>query len=101
MHAAKNTKRLLSLIIQSSEFSRIHYGLIMAAAATATDRPTTLFFTMGAVRALTPTWGRKEDITIAKKGLATFGELMAELGSGGAVDLVPFRDPLFEFFEDS
>ena len=84
MHTAKNIKRPLSLIIQSSEFSRIHYGLIMAAAATATDRPITLFFTMGAVRALTPNWGRKEDITVAKKGLATFGELMAAIIEIGA-----------------
>lgn len=84
MYTAKNKKRPLSLIIQSSEFSRIHYGLIMAAAATATDRPITLFFTMGAVRALTPTWGRKEDITVAKKGLATCGELLAAVIEIGA-----------------
>lgn len=56
----------------------------MAAASTATDRPITLFFTMGAVRALTPNWGRKEDITVAKKGLATFGELMAAIIEIGA-----------------
>ena len=84
MRAAKKTKRPLSLIIQSSEFSRIHYGLIMAAAATATDRPITLFFTMGAVRALTPLWGKEEDISVAKKGLATFGELMAAIIEIGA-----------------
>ena len=56
----------------------------MAAASTATDRPITLFFTMGAVRALTPNWGRTEDITVAKKGLATFGELMAAIIEIGA-----------------
>ena len=84
MRTAKNTKRPLSLIIQSSEFSRIHYGLIMAAAATATDRPITLFFTMGAVRALTPLWGEEEDISVAKRGLATFGELMAAIIEIGA-----------------
>ena len=84
MHTPKNIKRPLLLIIQSNEFSRIHYGLIMAAASTATDRPITLFFTMGAVRALTPNWGRKEDIIVAKKGLATFGELMAAIIEIGA-----------------
>ena len=51
----------------------------MAAASTATDRPITLFFTMGAVRALTPNWEEKKISQLRKKGLATFGELMAAI----------------------
>jgi peroxiredoxin family protein len=36
----------------SSDFDKIHYALVMASAAAAIDIPSTLFFTMGASRAL-------------------------------------------------
>jgi len=42
----------LSIVVHSGDFERIHYALAMAAAAAAVDRPTTLFFTMAALRAL-------------------------------------------------
>ena len=42
----------LSLIVFSAEFDKIHYALVMASAAQATNRQVTLFFTMGACRAL-------------------------------------------------
>jgi len=42
----------LSAVVFSGDFERIHYALVMAAAALAVDRPATLFFTMGAARAL-------------------------------------------------
>jgi peroxiredoxin family protein len=42
----------LSIIVYSGDFGRVHYALMMAAAAAAIDRPVTLFFTMGAVQAL-------------------------------------------------
>lgn len=42
----------LSIIVFSGDFGRVHYALMMAAAAAAIDRPVTLFFTMGAVQAL-------------------------------------------------
>ena len=41
-----------SWLTHSDAFSRVHYALAMAAAAAAIDRPATLFFTMGAIRAL-------------------------------------------------
>ena len=42
----------LSIILFSSDFDKIHYALVMASAAAAIDIPVTLFFTMGASRAL-------------------------------------------------
>ncbi len=42
----------LSIVVYSGDFGRVHYALMMAAAAAAVDRPVTLFFTMGAVQAL-------------------------------------------------
>lgn len=42
----------LSIIVYAGDFGRVHYALMMAAAAAAVDRPVTLFFTMGAVQAL-------------------------------------------------
>ena len=42
----------LSIIFFSADFDKIHYALVMASAATAIDITVTLFFTMGASRAL-------------------------------------------------
>ena len=71
----------------------MHYALAMAAAAAAINRPVTLFFTMGAIRALTKPakggWaalpvtddtghgtGAKQDEAMIEKGLAGFEELL-------------------------
>jgi peroxiredoxin family protein len=85
----------LSIVVFSGGFERVHYALAMAAAAAATDRPTTLFFTMGACHALarpladgTPGWSSLPDATTcdagyAARGVATFEELFeacVELG---------------------
>lgn len=68
----------LSLIIQSGEFNRVHYALVMASAALATGKPVTLFFTMAGTRALTPGWAdARKDETFAADGLATFEDLLA------------------------
>lgn len=42
----------LGIIVFSGDYDRVHYALAMASAAAAVNRPATLFFTMGAVRAL-------------------------------------------------
>lgn len=42
----------LSIVVFSGLFERVHYALVMASAAIATNKPVTLFFTMGAARAL-------------------------------------------------
>ncbi|HLO77825.1 MAG TPA: DsrE/DsrF/DrsH-like family protein [Magnetospirillum sp.] len=69
----------LSLVVFSGDFDRVHYALVMAAAAVATNKPVTLFFTMGAARALVD-WrtlpGAQADDDLRAKGLATFDELL-------------------------
>lgn len=42
----------LSIVVFSGAFDRVHYALVMASAAVATNTPVTVFFTMGATRAL-------------------------------------------------
>ncbi len=42
----------LSIVVHGGYFDKIHYALVMAAAAAAIGRPVTLFFTMGACHAL-------------------------------------------------
>ncbi|MEE9140087.1 MAG: DsrE/DsrF/DrsH-like family protein [Alphaproteobacteria bacterium] len=84
----------LSIVVFSGDFERVHYALAMASAAVATNRPATLFFTMGAIRALladhgdgTPGWHAlgpaegglgpgERDREFARRGVATFAELM-------------------------
>lgn len=68
----------LSLIIQSGDYDRVHYALVMASAALAVGKPVTLFFTMAATRALTAGWADNSRETVfAADGLATFEELLA------------------------
>ncbi len=52
MPAAEHSPDKLSIVVFSGQFDRVHYALVMAAAAAASNRPVTLFFTMGAARAL-------------------------------------------------
>ena len=42
----------LSIVVFSGAFDKVHYALAMAAASLAVNTPATLFFTMGASRAL-------------------------------------------------
>lgn len=42
----------LSIVVFSGAFDKVHYALVMASAAAATDTPVTLFFTMEGARAL-------------------------------------------------
>ena len=85
----------LSVIVYSGAYDKVHYALVMAASAAAIGRPVTLFFTMGATRALArpgrdkkPAWrkmplsegkgtGGGRDDRYAKSGVATFEELLA------------------------
>jgi peroxiredoxin family protein len=52
MPAADNAPQQLSIVVFAGAFDRVHYALTMAAAALAVNTPATLFFTMGAIRAL-------------------------------------------------
>jgi peroxiredoxin family protein len=83
----------LNLVLVSELYERVHYALVMASAAAATGRNVKLFFTMGALKALTrgtadrpgwhdlaPTPGGlaplDQDRAFAEKGVATFEELL-------------------------
>jgi len=85
----------LSLIIFSGNFSRVHYALVMASTAAATNVPVTIFFTMKASHAVLADEGWHDlvgeegrsaaeiDSSYVASGVAGFGELMAacaELG---------------------
>ena len=84
----------LSLIVFSGDYDRVHYAFVMASAAAATNRPVTMFFTMGATKALlapradaSPGWAAlapadngksavERDSAHAKAGIATLEELI-------------------------
>jgi len=68
----------LSVIIQSGDFDRVHYALVMASAALATGRPVTLLFTMEGTRALIHGFADvPQETMLAQENLATFEELIA------------------------
>ncbi|HSV29162.1 MAG TPA: DsrE/DsrF/DrsH-like family protein [Candidatus Omnitrophota bacterium] len=78
----------LSIVVFSGDFDRVHYALVMASAAVATNTPVTLFFTMWAGRALERGhgWQRMKasdgtpaeamDAQFKQKGVGTFEELL-------------------------
>jgi len=84
----------LSIVVFSGDFDRVHYALVMAAAAVASNTPVTLFFTMWAGRALekpladgAPAWTRlrvsdggasaaEMDAGFKAKGIGSFEELL-------------------------
>ena len=91
----------LSLVIFSGAFDKVHYALSMAAAALAINKAATLFFTMGAIRALLPVaegkggWrnllptetgldAAKADAQLIARKLAGFEEMLAACVSLGA-----------------
>jgi peroxiredoxin family protein len=98
----------LSIVVYAGDYGRVHYALAMAAAAAAMARPVTLFFTMGALRALTRHEGWRElpagdpietrgapgmtggdqDAALTAKGLGGFEELLAACASFGVTLLV-------------
>jgi peroxiredoxin family protein len=95
----------LSLVVHSGDYPRVHYALAMAAAALAANQPVTLFFTMGAARALLaaddagPGWrtlGSGEDGVspleadriLMAKGLGGFEEFLAATVALGASIMV-------------
>lgn len=50
--ADKTSPDKLSIVVFSGDFDKVHYALVMASAAVASNTPVTLFFTMWAGRAL-------------------------------------------------
>jgi peroxiredoxin family protein len=95
----------LSLVLFSGGFDKVHYALAMAAAALASNRSATLFFTMGATRALLaadaegPGWRRLHptedglgalaaDAHLTGGGMGGFEELLAACVALGATVMV-------------
>jgi peroxiredoxin family protein len=95
----------LSLVLFSGSYDKVHYGLAMAAAALASNRAATLFFTMGACRALLgeagggPGWCHLSpteagapplaaDAALTERGVAGFEELLAACVALGATVMV-------------
>jgi peroxiredoxin family protein len=96
----------LSIVVFSGDFDRIHYALVMAAAAVASNTPVTLFFTMWAGRALegplpdgSPAWSRLPvsggtltaaamDEQFKARGVAHFEELLEACVALGVVFMV-------------
>ncbi|MGK9165803.1 DsrE/DsrF/DrsH-like family protein [Inquilinus limosus] len=73
----------LSIVVFDGRFDRVHYALVLASAAAATNRKATLFFTGQALRALLPEgWRRLEgdaearEAEFASRRVATFTELL-------------------------
>lgn len=96
----------LSIVVYAGHYDKVHYALVMAAAAAAIGRPVTLFFTMGACHALMrtddsggPAWrtmplseeegtgGDKDDAYAAMK-VATFEELLQSCVQFGVTFMV-------------
>lgn len=90
----------LVLVIQSGGYDRVHYALVTAAAAVATGRPVTLFFTGRALPALMAREGWKRldfsddgtspearDDTLALRGVGTFDELLTACAEPGVAFL--------------
>jgi len=92
----------LGLLVESGCYDRVHYGLAIAAAALASNRPVTLMFSMAAVRALEaadadgrPGWTRlhsapdqpapaEADAALSARGVAGFEDLLAACVALGA-----------------
>ncbi|EWY37286.1 hypothetical protein N825_20840 [Skermanella stibiiresistens SB22] len=79
----------LSLVVFSGGFDRVHYALVMASAAAATNRKATLFFTGRAVLALKSAGGwhgldpaddgsspEDRNVHFGRSGVAEFEELL-------------------------
>jgi peroxiredoxin family protein len=105
MSADKDRPDRLSVVVFSGAFDKVHYALAMAAAAVASNTPATLFFSMGAARALLaedaagPGWRALHptedgidpltaDAALTAKGIGGFEELLAACVALGATVMV-------------
>ena len=105
MSADETALNKLSLVLFSGGYDRVHYALAMAAAALASNRSATLFFTMGAAKALLaadadgPGWRilhatedgiapLAADASLIEKGVGGFEDLLAACVALGATVMV-------------
>lgn len=73
----------LALVVFDGAFARVHYALVMASAAAATNRRVVLFFTGRALKALLPEGWRQldgdpaaQEAAFAARGIAGFPALL-------------------------
>ncbi|MEC7490109.1 MAG: DsrE family protein [Pseudomonadota bacterium] len=72
-----NSPDKLSMILQSSDYERMHGALVIASAALAAGKRVTLFFTMSATHILRPNWADPAyDTILATKGVAGIESLL-------------------------
>jgi len=96
MPPADDSPKHLSIIVFAGAYDRVHYALTVAAAALAVNTPATLFFTMGALHALTENGWRgllpgedgaapvDSDARLVARGLAGFEEMLSSCVALGA-----------------
>jgi len=96
----------LSIVVFSGDFDKVHYALVLASGALATDTPVTLFFTMWACKALekkddagVPGWAKMPvsqekslgidlDNRFKERKVATFEDLLEACTALGAKFMV-------------
>ena len=79
----------LSIIIQSADYKRVHYALVMATSALALGKTVTLFFTMNGTQALKANFPNvPDDKNYKKNGIATFQQLIQACTEMGAKYMV-------------
>ena len=100
-----SSRRALALVVASGAFERVHYALVMASAAVATNRPVILFLTMDAIYAVAmgksasaPGWHALKagheggaaglDAAFRARGVAGFEELLHAVSAlGGRIQI--------------
>jgi len=88
----KSRPEKLSIVVFSGDFDKVHYALVMASGASATDTPVTLFFTMWACKAL-----EKED----ESGIPGWAKLSVSQENISGLDLDNrFKERKVATFED-
>ena len=84
----------LGIVVLSDSYERVHYALMMASSAAAIDRPVTLFFTMGAVPAMTADegWralaGAERDAQMKRRNVADMETLIEACAAMGTTFMV-------------
>lgn len=78
----------LSIVVFSGAFERVHYALVMASAAIAVGTPVTLFFTMGAARALLRDEGWRKLPSEEAASASAMDELFKQRGIGAFEELL-------------
>jgi peroxiredoxin family protein len=78
----------LSIVVFSGSFERVHYALVMASAAIASNTPVTLFFTMGAARALLKDEGWKKLPSEEAESALAMDDLFKSRGIGSFLELL-------------